>query len=92
MEAQTTNFGSIPITKSKNRTAQEIQSEYADLCSRAGDMQYRVQEHKAALDTINQRLFDLNKEFMALKENKEKIEAIKEEHEAAPSVEDTKTP
>lgn len=92
MEASSTKFGQIQTLKARDsRTSGEIQKEYAELCGAAGDKQYRVMELKAQLDTINQRLFALNKEFMALKENKEKVETLQHQ-EDAPAVEDTKTP
>lgn len=97
MIAQTSAFGSTQ--NSKGRTQEEIQAEYADLCGKAGDIQYRIQEHKAGLDAINQRLFTLNKEFMELKENKDKVQEIRdqmvemeEQMENAVALEETKTP
>lgn len=76
------------LTREENktmRTEQEIQKEYRDLCTQAGEFQYKIQEHKMALDSINQHLFDLTKEFVALKDSA----PLKE---VAPEVEDIKTP
>ncbi len=92
MEAASTKFGQIQQVKAReSRTAGEIQKEYAELCGVAGDKQYRKMELEAQLDTINQKLFSLNKEFMSLSENKDKVETLQHQ-ESAPAVEDTKTP
>ncbi len=88
MEASTTKFGQIKSVKARSeRTMGEIQKEYAEVCGVAGDKQYRVMELKAQLDVLNQKLFDLNKEHMAIE-----AKAKTTTGEEAPEVEETKTP
>lgn len=50
------------------RTEDEIRKEYLDLCGRAGEVQYQIQQLSAALNGINSRLVEVNKEFVDLKE------------------------
>lgn len=62
------------------RNEEEIKKEYVDLCTRAGEVQYQLEQMKAALHEINSRLLAVNKEFVELKQSEQ---APKEE---APSV------
>lgn len=82
MEVKTTNFGQTKIIKNKPRLKEDVQKEYAELCGMAGDKQYRKLELEAQLQQINEKLFQLNQEFV-------RLEAIPEN---APTVEETKTP
>jgi hypothetical protein len=41
-------------------TREEIVNEYADLCARAGDLQYKIHAYKHELDIINDRMQGLN--------------------------------
>lgn len=53
----------------KVRTEDEIRKEYLDLCGRAGEVQYQIRQLNAALDSFNNRLAEVNKEFVNLKES-----------------------
>jgi hypothetical protein len=44
------------------RTLEEINKEYTTLCSKAGELQYRVEIEKIQIAQINQKLQELNKE------------------------------
>ena len=52
------------------RTAEQIQAEYAELCTHAGDKQYRLEIAKKELNEINSRLFQLNMEAAQAQEAK----------------------
>lgn len=62
------------------RSEEDIKKEYVDLCTRAGEVQYQLEQMKAALHEINNRLLAVNKEFVELKQSEEK------KSEEAPSV------
>ena len=62
------------------RSEEEIKKEYVDLCTRAGELQYQLEQMKAGLSEINQRLLAVNKEFVELKQSQQ------EKQEEAPSV------
>jgi hypothetical protein len=49
----------IPI---KQRTREEIDAEYKQLCQVCGDRSYRVAVLKSELDNIHKRIFDINQE------------------------------
>jgi uncharacterized coiled-coil DUF342 family protein len=51
------------------RTEDEIRKEYLDLCGRAGEVQYQIKQLEAALASFNNRLVEVNKEFVDLKES-----------------------
>ena len=42
------------------RTIEQIKTEYADLCARAGHLQYQVFTHTKDLELVNNALRDLN--------------------------------
>lgn len=71
------------MTEKKHRTVQEIQNEYAQLCTRAGHLQYQVYTFAKDLEIVNATLRDLNVEAAASQQAEE--EAKKE---AAPAVEE----
>lgn len=54
------------------RTEDEIRKEYLDLCGRAGEVQYQLEQLRAALNQMNSRLAEINKEFVELKESENK--------------------
>lgn len=54
------------------RSEDEIKKEYIDLCTRAGELQYQLEQMKAGLHEINSRLLAVNKEFVELKKSEEK--------------------
>lgn len=58
--------------KMSKRTEDEIRKEYLDLCGRAGEVQYQIQQLTAALNNFNSRLAEVNKEFVELKESEAK--------------------
>lgn len=62
------------------RTEEEIKKEYIDLCTRSGELQYQIEQMKAGLHDINNRLLAVNKEFVELKKSQES------KKEEAPSV------
>jgi len=62
------------------RSEEEIKKEYVDLCTRAGEVQYQLEQMKAGLHEINNRLLAVNKEFVELKQSEQS------KSEEAPSV------
>lgn len=62
------------------RSEEEIKKEYVDLCTRAGELQYQLEQMKAGLHEINSRLLAVNKEFVELKQSEQP------KSEEAPSV------
>lgn len=54
------------------RSEEDIKKEYVDLCTRAGELQYQLEQMKAGLHEINNRLLAVNKEFVELKQSQEK--------------------
>ncbi len=84
-QTKITNFGQLKPIKGKARGKEEVQKEYAELCGMAGDKQYRVLELNAQLQQINEKLFSLNQEHI-------KLMQAEPHQEAAPTVEETKTP
>jgi hypothetical protein len=68
----------IKGVKMKQRTEEAIRKEYLDLCGRAGEAQYQVNQLENALNGINARLAEINKEFVDLKES-QKTENKEEE-------------
>jgi hypothetical protein len=67
--------------KMANRNEEAIRREYLDLCGKAGEIQYQVNQLEAALSNINGRLAEVNKEFVDLKES-QKQEPKAEEGDA----------
>ncbi|NDG26425.1 MAG: hypothetical protein EB120_04520 [Proteobacteria bacterium] len=53
------------------RSEEEIKKEYVDLCTRAGELQYQLEQMKAGLHDINGRILSVNKEFVELKQSQE---------------------
>jgi hypothetical protein len=49
----------------KKRSVAEIQSEYTQLCAKAGHLQYSIYALKLDLDLVNEQLKDLNIEGAA---------------------------
>lgn len=47
------------------RSSNDVKSEYANLCLRAGNLQYEIATKEKDLELINASLRDLNFEFMA---------------------------
>lgn len=66
----------------KKRTVEELQQEYANLCARAGHLQYQVYTLSKDLEIVNQTMRDLNFEAAAAKQAEE---AAKKESENASS-------
>lgn len=67
------------------RSEEEIKKEYVDLCTRAGELQYQLEQMKAGLHEINNRLLAVNKEFVELKQSQEKAQeapSVQEEAKA----------
>ncbi len=52
----------------KERTAAEIQSEYQNLCAKAGHIQYTIDVYQRDLERINATLRDLNNEHSKAKQ------------------------
>ncbi len=50
----------------KVRTKEELEKEYIELCKITGDWQYRIMELKAKLDQANQKILDINQEYLKL--------------------------
>lgn len=50
-------------SESQKRTKADIQKEYVDLCSLAGERQFQVTKLQAELYMINEQLFKLQEEF-----------------------------
>ncbi len=48
------------------RTKEQIEAEYNQYCSMAGDKQYRIEMLKNEITMINTKLFELNKQAAAL--------------------------
>lgn len=44
----------------------EIKAEYGKLCQQAGELQFKIKEGEAMLDHVNQKMFELNKEYIAI--------------------------
>ena len=42
------------------RTLPELQKEYVSLCTKAGELQYKLAAFKLDLDAINKQLMDIN--------------------------------
>lgn len=51
------------------RSEEVIKKEYVDLCTRAGELQYQLEQLKAGLHEINNRILSVNKEFVELKQS-----------------------
>lgn len=68
-------------TKAQPRTVVEIQQEYGQLCAKAGQLQYTIHVTKDDLAQVNNRLKDLNFEYVA---------AQRSEQEAKPTVQESK--
>lgn len=48
------------------RTVEEIQKDYAQVCTVAGDLQYRIKCFREELDKANDKLKELNAEAMSV--------------------------
>lgn len=55
------------MSENKKRSIPEIQSEYQNLCLKAGHLQYQVYTFSRDLEMVNQELRDLNLEAAAVK-------------------------
>lgn len=68
------------------RKIEEIQREYVQLCTRAGDVQFKVKSLSADLDMLNGQIQELTIEALAAQQQaaKEAAEAAKAAAEAAP--------
>lgn len=62
-----------------NRSVDEIQNEYARLCTRAGHMQYQLVTIQKDLDLLNGTLRDLNIEASASKAAEDSAKASEEQ-------------
>lgn len=71
--------------KMPNRTEDEIRKEYLDLCGRAGEVQYQIKQLNAALDSFNNRLAEVNKEFVDLKESQKTNQSAEGDSNASQS-------
>jgi hypothetical protein len=60
------------------RSEEELKKMYIDLCTRAGELQYQISQLKLALDEINGKLVDVNREFVELKQSQQKKEETKQ--------------
>lgn len=67
------------------RSIVEIQTEYQNLCLKAGHLQYQVYTFGKDLDMVNQELRDLNLEAAAIKAQEAKAEAAAPAAAPAPS-------
>jgi hypothetical protein len=67
----------------KPRSVSEIQGEYASLCTRAGDLQYRIFTFTKDLELLNQTLKDLNFEAAASRAAEVKAKAKADEEAKA---------
>lgn len=45
------------------RTTQQIRTEYVNICSQAGEEQFRIRASESKLNQLNQRLAELHAEF-----------------------------
>lgn len=61
----------------KERTFTEIQQEYASICMKAGDIQYRIKMFENDLETANKTLQDLNLEAAAAKAREAEAAVVK---------------
>ena len=63
------------VDEKKQRTFDEIQAEYASLCTRAGHIQYQVFALNKDLELLNNTLRDLNLEGATAKQKADEIAA-----------------
>lgn len=56
----------LALGPSPTRSLDDIKKEYAQICGTAGDAQYIIEEVKAKLQAINQKLFELKQEYQKL--------------------------
>lgn len=80
----------------KERTLADIQLEYSNTAMRAGALQYEIKVKNDDLKLLNDRLRDLNMEFIAAKNKQAEIDKAvadakaKEQEAAKPAVEEKK--
>lgn len=74
----------------KSRSLQEIQSDYQNLCVKAGHIQYQISVMSEDLALVNKTLKDLNFEGAAA-QAKAAAEAPKPEEATAPAAEESKS-
>lgn len=67
------------MSESKPRSFDEIQNEYQGLCTKVGHMSYQVWALNKEINTINDRIRDINFEAAALKEAEKAAEEPKKE-------------
>lgn len=69
------------MSDKQNRTIQQIQQEYQELCLKAGHFQYQIYTMGRDLELVNKELRDLNLEAAAVKaaEVKAQVEAQKDQ-------------
>ena len=61
--------------ESKNRSMQEIQQDYANLCVKAGQLQYQIYTFEKDLADVNKELRDLNIEAATTKAKEDAVNA-----------------
>ena len=76
------------MSEQKKRTLNDVQQEYVNLCTRAGDLQYKIQAFKKDLEVLNNQLRELN--FEAVKIQQEEAAAKKAEESKPAAVEEVK--
>ena len=67
---------------SKERTVEQIQQEYTQLCVKAGHTQYQIAQLKRDIDLMNSTLRDLNLEAAAAQARSLAADAAKKAAEA----------
>lgn len=74
-------------TEKKERTVEEIQQEYTQLCAKAGHLQYSISALKTDLGLVNEQLRDLNLEASraASKKSEEAPKLVAVETPVAPA-------
>ena len=60
-------IGATTAALNKVRKIEDVEREYGQLCSQAGQKQYQIEVLKAELGSINQLLLNLNKEHSEIK-------------------------
>ena len=68
----------VEVIEAQPRSLEAIQAEYQQLCTQAGDLQYRIECFKEDLALINKRQKEVNQEGAAVIQAKAASEKAKE--------------
>lgn len=71
--------------KPKERTSQDIQLEFNNLCFRAGSLQFEIDQKKADLDMLNKTMRDLSFEYIKVKNSESAAASAPADKEPAPN-------